>query len=320
MTPDEKKDLIIRASWLSHVEGLTQAEVGERLGVTRRSVNEMLREATETGLVRVTFNSSAAECVELEQALREAFGLKDAVVALSPEDEQLIPAVLGRATADYLGRFIARERPTSIGVGWGTTLHQTIRFSRQQSFPDLTIRSLMGGLTHGASINTFETVRSFANIFGAKCEYFVAPIYADSPESRDIILEQPVFRDIFERSSDVGIAIAGVGDLTNQSLQIRYGISSSEVVKELHDAGAVGDLIGHYVDASGHEVDHPVNKRVFAPDLAAFRAIPSRIICAGGPYKHAIMSAIGLSGHATVVITDTDCARAMLDAAAAEPK
>src|SRR5690242_14128969 len=37
-----QQQLMIRAAWLYHVEGLTQAEIGERMNLTRRRVNELL--------------------------------------------------------------------------------------------------------------------------------------------------------------------------------------------------------------------------------------------------------------------------------------
>ena len=43
--------LSIRVAWLYYLENLTQAEIGERLGLTRARVNRMLSEARENGLV-----------------------------------------------------------------------------------------------------------------------------------------------------------------------------------------------------------------------------------------------------------------------------
>ena len=64
--------LSIRVAWLYYLENLTQAEIGERLGLTRARVNRMLAEARESGLVRISLNSSLAECVALEQALKQS--------------------------------------------------------------------------------------------------------------------------------------------------------------------------------------------------------------------------------------------------------
>ena len=51
------EQLHTRVAWLYYLENFTQAEIGERLGLTRARVNKMLSECRESGLVRVTLNS-----------------------------------------------------------------------------------------------------------------------------------------------------------------------------------------------------------------------------------------------------------------------
>lgn len=75
-----QQKLMAKAAWLYHVEGLTQAEIGERMNLTRRRVNELLAAALEQGIVRISFSSPLVESVELESRLRDRFGLDDAVV------------------------------------------------------------------------------------------------------------------------------------------------------------------------------------------------------------------------------------------------
>ena len=61
-----------RVAWLYYLENLTQAEIGERLGLTRARVNRMLSEARDSGLVRISLNSKFADCAQTEQALADA--------------------------------------------------------------------------------------------------------------------------------------------------------------------------------------------------------------------------------------------------------
>jgi hypothetical protein len=169
------QELMVRASWLYHVEGLTQAQIGERMSLTRRR-GRTLGDALEKGVVRISFSSPLAG-VELEARLCSRFGLEDAVVAPTPSDPAHMHAVIGRAAAAFLDRLVQNRRPRSIGVGWGATLHETVQRMTGANEPDMRIRSLMGGLTRGSEINTFEIVRSFAKVLNAKCHYFAAPIF-----------------------------------------------------------------------------------------------------------------------------------------------
>ena len=68
---------ILRVAWLYYMENLTQAEIGERLGLTRARVNRMLSEARQTGIVNIRLNSAFASCAELEHRLRRECGLDE---------------------------------------------------------------------------------------------------------------------------------------------------------------------------------------------------------------------------------------------------
>lgn len=313
---DDSEDLMVRAAWYYHVEGMTQAEIAARLNMTRRRVNEMLAQALETGVVSVNFNSPLRACVELESRLCEAFGLKAAVVVPTPSDPRLVHKVVGRATAEYFNRLVQSHRPRAIGVGWGATLRETIQAVRPVRLEDVKVYSMIGGLTHGTEINTFETARSFAEVLAAKTRYLVAPIYMESPESREIVAAQAAFRKAFEAIGNVDIALVSAGDVTEESLLVRYGLPESVDPRELLALGAVGDLIGRYIDADGVPIDHPLNHQVMSPEIGDFRKIPTRIVTSGGEHKHAIMRAVVAAGHVNVVVTDSDCARHLLSAKA----
>lgn len=308
----DNQQLMVKAAWLYHVEGLTQAQIGERMNLTRRRVNELLSSALESGVVRISFSSPLAENVELESRLCSRFGLKDAVVAPTPVDPAHMHAIIGRAAAALLDRLLQSSKPRMIGVGWGTTLLETVKHMTVANEPELRIRSLMGGLTRGSEINTFDIVRSFAQVLNAKCHYFAAPIYAGSEEAHDLIVAQPIFRELLSESARVDLSFLSVGDVTGKSLQVRYGLPPKTDIRELVAAGAVGDLLGHYLNAQGNPIDHPLNRQVISLDLNAYREISTRILASGGRHKHEILLATLKAGLATAVVTDAESARVLL--------
>ncbi|WP_018009309.1 sugar-binding transcriptional regulator, partial [Sinorhizobium medicae] len=244
-----QQDLMARAAWLYHVEGLTQAEIGKRMNLTRRRMNELLSSALEQGIVRISFGSPLIENAELESQLRDRFGLDDAVVVPTPADPCLLHSVIGRGAAAYLDRLIQMRKPASIGVGWGATLRQTMQHMTPASEPQIDVRSMMGGLTHGSEINTFEIVRGFAEVLKAQCHYFVAPIYAETAQSRDALIAQSVFRKTFRQICEVDISYLSAGDVSQQSLQVRYGLPEGV-------AGLSGILCGGPVSS----VEEPLAK------------------------------------------------------------
>ncbi len=304
---------MVRASWLYHVEGLTQAQIAERMLLTRRRVNELLAAALDQGVVRISFNSPLTENVELEAELRQRFDLSDAVVVPTPSDKSQIATVIGRAAAMFLERFIQASEPRALGVGWGATLRETAHHMAPANVPDVKVRSMMGGLTRGSEINTFEIVRSFAKVMNAECHYLAAPIYADSPDSRDAILVQPFFDSLLAEATAVDVSILSVGDVSSESLQVRYGLPTGTDISELVAAGAVGDLLGRYLDAAGQEVNHSLNRQVISPSIESYQNIPTRIIASGGDHKKKILKSCLVARLATTLITDADNAIYLLE-------
>jgi lsr operon transcriptional repressor len=309
---DEDEQLRVRVAWLYFMEGLTQGDIAGKLGITRLRANRLLGEARASGLVNIQVNARLTGCVELERQLIQETGLKDAVIVPTPTDPDQIAVALGRATADYLARHLGETRVRGLGIGWGTTLRETIRHLHDGSFPELSINSMMGGLTHGLELNTFEIASEFARRINGQCNYLAAPIYAGSPKSRDTILAQDVFRETFQRLATCDVALMSVGDLSRRSLLIRYGLPRDVTVESLRGAGAVGDIMGTFLDQRGQPVNHPLNKRVIATPVTMLRNIATVIVASGGLNKTAILAAALRAKLCSVLVTDEAAARAVL--------
>ncbi|MDE1157348.1 MAG: sugar-binding transcriptional regulator [Neorhizobium sp.] len=309
MTNDQ---LMVKAAWLYHVEGITQAQIAERMLLTRRKVNELLSAALDQGVVKISFNSPLAETVEQAAKLRARFALDDAIIVPTPADAGQIATVIGRATALFLDTYLRGAGPAALGVGWGATLRETVNHMTALNAPAIKVRSMMGGLTRGSEINTFEIVRRFAKVLNAECHYLAAPIYADDPASRDTIIAQTAFKTLLGEAASVDVSLLSVGDVSTQSLQVRYGLPAGTDGAALRAAGAVGDLLGRYLDRDGQEIDHRLNRQVIAPELRDYRRIRTRVIASGGRHKRDVLGACLKAGLATILITDADTASWLL--------
>jgi lsr operon transcriptional repressor len=309
------EQLHARVAWLYYLENFTQAEIGERLGLTRARVNKMLSEARESGLVRVTLNSHFASCTAIEQKLKSTFGLREAVIVPTPEDVEAVAGVVGMAAGSYLSRFLAENSVSIIGIGWGATLRETIRHVTAASYPELWITSMMGGLSRGLELNTFEIAGELARRLSAQCSYLAAPIYAGTPRSRDTILAQEVYKEVLSRVDKIELAILSMGDLTPRSLLIRHGLPSDVSPDELRRKGAVGDVLGQFIDARGRPINHAINKRAIALPLARLSKVKSVMLVAGGMNKVPVIAAALRSRIGNILISDEKAAGAAIEAA-----
>lgn len=309
------EQLQVRVAWLYHMEDLTQAEIAARLGLTRLRVNRILSECRATGLVRVHLASRLESCVALEAQLVRDFGLADAVIVPTPDDSAKLPGLIGMAAGDHLSRYLARTEVSVFGVGWGATLRETIRHIAQADLPDLWITAMMGGLTQGLELNTFETAGELARRLNAQCTYLAAPIYAGSAQSRDTLVALDVFAEVFARIRAVDLALLSLGDLSPRSLLIRHGLPNDVTVRELKAAGAVGDVLGQFLDATGRPVDHPINERVIGLPSAQLAEVRHVVLAAGGRHKTAVIAAALRGGIPRVLVTDEETAKAAMSLA-----
>jgi lsr operon transcriptional repressor len=270
-------------------------------------------DARASGLVGITINSPLASCVALEQRLVGEHGLQQAVILASPVDRELIPGILGRATAELLSRLVQKIPTGTVGVGWGATLRETIRHVRPGDYPRLQVTSMIGGLTFGFDLNTFEIASELARRWNAQCHYLAAPIYAGSRKSHDTILAQDVFEEAVARVRTSDVAVLSVGDLSRRSLLIRNGLPSDVTPDELAAAGAVGDILGQFLDAQGRLIRHPLNDRVIALPLAALPDIPTVILASGGVNKAPVIAAALRAGLVDVLVSDEITTTAALE-------
>ena len=310
---DDDDQIRVRACWLYYMEALTQAAIAERLGTTRLRVNRFLMEARASGLVGITINSPLASCVLLEQRLVQECGLDQAIVVPTPADPELISGMIGRAAAEQLSGRVDNVPTGTVSVGWGATLRETIRHVRPAQYPALQVTSMIGGLTFGFDLNTFEIASELARRWNAQCHYLAAPIYAGSRHSHDTILAQDVFEEAFARVRKSDVAVFSVGDLSRRSLLIRNGLPTDVTAEELGEAGAVGDLLGQFLNADGQLIQHSINDRVIALPIAALADIPTVILASGGLNKAPIIAAVLRAGLIDVLVSDEATVAAALE-------
>lgn len=308
VNPEEQ--MATRAAWLYFVAGLTQAQIGKKLGINRTRVNRLLAQARDQGLVQINITGRLAECVALEERLKKQYGLDDATVVPTPPDQALIPQVIATAAGTALAERL--KDGMSVGVGWGRTLRLSIQSVPRRSLKRLSVVSLLGGLTRGSAMNPHETASHLADLVGAQCYYVAAPALTDTESTRNLLIAQPMLREIFEKGEKVDLAFLSVGELSHSCTMTRVGLVSSGEVDSLLEAGAVGDICAHWVDDEGQLVDHPLNSRVVALSPEKLRGIPCVVIASGGKSKTAALRGVLKGGMCDVLITDEQTAKAIL--------
>ena len=200
----------------------------------------------------------------------------------------------------------------SVGVGWGRTLRLSIQSVPRRSYRNLSVVSLLGGLTRGSAMNPHETASHLADLAGAQCYYVAAPALTDTETSRDVLLAQPMLREVFEKGGKTDLAFLSVGELTHSCTMARVGLVTPAEIDDLARAGGVGDICAHWIDVEGRLVDHPLNRRVVALRPERLRDIPCVVIASGGRAKAGVLKGALRGGMCDVLVTDEQTARDIL--------
>lgn len=308
----DQEELKVKAAYLYYVEGRTQEQVAQHLGISRIKALRLLAATREDGTVQISINSQAESMIRLQRALEKHLGLSEAIVVpAATQEEESIAAVVGHATGRYISEQISNG--LSVGVGWGATLQVCMRSLIWREVEGMTVISLLGGLTHATAHNPSAVAWRFAEFYNTELYQITAPVFVPDSRLAEALWKQDDLRRLYERARAVDIALLSVGDISNQASIFRRGILSSADARSLKEAGAVGDVLCHFVDAEGQVLDHPVNRRVMAVSPVDISAVQKVIISSGGLRKvHAIRAGLAAT-NAKLLITDVAAAQALLD-------
>lgn len=310
------EEFIAEVCWRYYINGQTQAEVARAMGLTRLRVNQAIQKAKAMGMVNIQIRSPFLMRLETQQRLEGQLGVKKALVVPVDRENHDYHGPIGAALAHFLTAALKTESWQRIGVSWGVALQHTIERLPNLDLPEVEILAFMGGTTAGSSFNAFSIASGFADRLGAKYSHLVAPIYLPANVDRDTFLSQDIYRQHIDKCLAADAVLLVVGDVSELSYMVRFGLPPEITAQSLRDAGAVGDLLGRFLDADGNEIDHPVNDRTAGVDLVALKNIPNKILVAAGHHKIQIIHAAIKRGLVDTLVTDDLTAELLLGDAA----
>lgn len=307
---DPGHELRIRAAWIYYIEGLTQQETARILGVNRVQVTRLLAEARKRGEVHIRINSNIAPIIEVQRELERLFDVPKVIVAprTDPASDatRSIAATAGKFISDYV------QSDMTIGVGWGRTLYSALPHIKGRELENVRIISLLGGISQAKRFNPAEFAWQFAELFQGEGYLVPAPAIVDSAETKHALLEHCGINQIFDLADSLDAAFVSTGGITRLTTSYRLGHVSEAERKSLIAAGAVGDILYHFIDAEGKTVDHPVNERAISVGIERLRKATDRVLISGGEEKTSALIGCMALLKPTVFITDELTAKAII--------
>lgn len=306
----EPDRLRARAVWLYHVEGVTQNDIAQRLGISRVMVVRLLADARRRNEVRVTVSAPLAELTSLERRIETEFGINRVIVAPFADPEEDPVRVIAAAAGNFISGLM--RSGMTVGVGWGRTLYNTLPFISGESLDDFRVVSLLGGIAAARRFNPAEFAWQFAELFQGEGFLIPAPAVVDSPETKHALLERCGLASIFEMANNLDVALLSVGGISTLTTSYRTGYITEAERRSLIDAGAVGDVLYNFIAEDGTNVEHEVNDRVISADLRLLRRCPERVLVSGGKEKRIALKAAMSTLSPTTLITDEQTAFSLL--------
>lgn len=311
-TIDIEASLAARAAWLSYVGGLTQEEIADRLSVSRIKANRLIALAQRRGIVRVFVEGAPAECVALEDRLATLYRLEFCTVVPEIGDSVLPLQALGMAGARFLYDTIERGEARLIGVGHGRTLASVVEHLPRLTRDGLQFVSLLGSLTRHAAANPFDVIYRLVERTRAESYFMPVPFFVDSVEAKTVLMAQQSVRDVFDLARRAELSMVGIGQIASGAHLIEAGMITAGELEEARAAGAVGEVLGQFLDAAGEAVAAEVNARAIGLKIDDLRG-RKVVAVAGGHGKARAIDAVLNSRVITGLITDEATARRLAD-------
>ncbi|RVI88266.1 sugar-binding transcriptional regulator [Sinorhizobium meliloti] len=289
---------------LHFLEGMTQAQIADQLGISHATVNRLIKRGRQLGLVEIKIKSPVEPLVEIEEQLLALGGIRRAVVVPTVSDNpQIALQSVGEAAARLMLEQISDGDTICITGGKGVSavvagLQPSGRF-------DIEVIPATGCVQgkHYTDVNHVSTL--MADRLGGHSFQIHAPLFADSEAERKMLLGMRSVADVFKRARDAKIAVVGIGSiLSDDSSYYDLHPSSSTDREAIEQSGASCELLAHLLDDHGRVCGYGLNRRLVSLTLSEFASIPTKIGVASGPSKAGPILSVMRGNHLDTLVTD----------------
>lgn len=300
--PSNKEYEITKVAWYYYVENLTQQKIAELIGVSRITVNKMLDEARNKGIIQFNIPLKYLKKIELEKAIKEKYNLEDVLIIPTGEEENLKP-MLGKAAAIYIENLL--EDNSYINIGYGETLNSLISHLTKTSEKSFSIISLTGGVMPYLPYYSNSNNKLSLNLIPA-------PLFMDNWDAAAKIQLERSVQDIFDLSSLASLSVTGIGELSEDSTVQKSGIISKMDIKKMLMKGAVADILMHFIDKDGNVIESEYENKLVSTSLDKLREMHNIIAVAAGDSKVNAIDAAMKTKIFNRLITDENTAKQLL--------
>ncbi|MBD9372330.1 sugar-binding transcriptional regulator [Rhizobium sp. ARZ01] len=305
---------------LHFLEGLTQAQIADQLGLSHATVNRLIKRGRQLGLVEIKIKSPVEPLVDMEEQLLALGGIGRVVVVPTVSDNPQTALVsVGEAAARLLLEEI--DDGDTICITGGKGVSAVVAGLKPQRHYDVEVIPATGCVQgkHYTDVNHVSTL--MAERLGGRSFQIHAPLFADSEAERAMLINMRSVADVFKRARGAKLAVVGIGSiLSDDSSYYDLHPSSSTDRQAIERSGASCELLAHLLDNHGRVCDYSLNRTLVSLTLPEFASIPTKIGVASGPNKAAPILSVMRGNHLDTLVTDEATGARILELAKEEGK
>lgn len=308
-----------------YIEGMTQNEIAERIGLSRSNVSRMLLAAREQDIVRFEITFPLERDVDSERALASRFSgsaLREIIVAAG--DRPSSPS--GNGGASRQGALLAVAQAgvqwletslrdgMTVGLTWGSTIQALVDAAHFDVRRSVHVVQLAGDASIDPRHSAQDLVRDLANRIGGTYTYFAAPAAGRTARDSAALLRSPHVSAAIAAARSADVAILGVGAYNVGSSRVfltQAAVTPSELA-EAESKHVVGQVVGRLFDSAGSQPDLAIHRRLISIDINDLKKIPTNVMLAAGAEKAAALEAAIVGGLVHVMIIDSALAQRLM--------
>lgn len=294
--------LILKAAYFYYVKDMPQSQIAEALNISIPTVSRLIKKSKEEKIVEFVIRDPYIECVELEEKIKNRFGLKEVIIAPGPitsestkintiENMKKLVALEG---ARYIQRRIIPD--DVLGITWGGTVYNLIHYLNPCQKIEAEFVTLHGSISHcDSELDVRTLVSRMAMAFGGRKYYLLTEGLMSKTNLADSIKKEKNIAKVFQMFNKVTIAINGLGSFYPKpdSMLSRTEYLSPSELDKLKSKNVFGDIALRFFDSEGRECDTDLKDRTIAIGFDEFKKIKTKVTIASGEHKtHTVLAAI----------------------------
>lgn len=292
------------------VKKMTQKQISEVIGTTPSNVSRMIADAEEAGVVQITINRPTSNDPALEAKLKAALGLKAAhVVAADDRNPEHLAQQVARAGSELLRRLL--NPGMTLGVTWGRTLLAMIDTFGDPVAIEGKVIQLAGSIgAHEAQFDSVSLVQRLGGLTQSRTVHLNAPFVVEDARIAASLRRNHSNRESSQLATECDLIVVGIGSTDRkQSSLFASGFLSEAEIDEIIEAGAIGEICGHPIDARGRPVAPDFSSRVVTIGLAELARTKVKLAVAARPHLARTIIGASMADCMSHLVTDVATAK-----------